>query len=80
MWPKHVAKASPKEMHLYSDQALQDLIEASLKLAKEKIEDWKLSHHPDLHRQVVEQCMEEHRERVEAIEYFFFQKRTGRPF
>jgi len=73
-------KARPEEMHLYSDEAEKDLIEASLKKALEKIEDRKQSHHPDLHEQLVADCMAEHRERVAGIELLFFQKRTGHPF
>ena len=80
MWPKHVGKASSGEMPLYSEEAEADLIEESLKLAREKIDELKLSHHPCLHRQVIEDCMEEHEKRVDSIKLLFHQKRTGLPF
>ena len=78
--PKRVEKATRDEMPLYSDEAEADLIEISLKLTKEKIEDYKQSQAKHLHRLLVEQCMEEHEKRVGGIKLLFKQKRTGLPF
>jgi hypothetical protein len=80
MLPPLPEQAPPEEMHLYSKEAEQDLIAISLKLAREKIENWKQSHHPDLHDHVVEHCMEEHERREGRIMLYFHQRRTGLPF
>jgi hypothetical protein len=79
-FPKIIEKASPEEMPLYSDEAMNDLIAVSLKQAEAKIEDYKLSHHEGLHRLLTEQIMEEHESRAGRIKLLFKQKRTGMPF
>jgi|GEM_PF-2983716 hypothetical protein len=62
------------------DETIEDLIATSLKMAEEKIEDWKQSQHESLHRLLIEQCMEEHEDRAAGIRLWAFQKRTGHPF
>lgn len=73
-------KASPEEMHLYSEEAEADLIAASLKLAEEDIAEEQAIMSPRHHEEIVETYMEQHRERVAKIELLFFQKRSGQPF
>jgi hypothetical protein len=79
-FPEWGESAAPDEMRLYNDEALADLVEISLDLAREKIAMLLPSHHPSIHRQVIDRCMEEHEKRVGRMNVFFNWKRTGYPF
>ncbi|MGZ0170299.1 MAG: hypothetical protein ACKVHE_12145 [Planctomycetales bacterium] len=62
------------------DETIEDLMATSLKMAEVRIEDLKQSHHESLHRQIIEECIEEHEERAAGIRLWAFQERTGHPF
>ena len=62
---------------IYSQEAERELVEASLRIALDDIEDQKLSYHPSLWPQVEESCMEKHEVRAFKIAAFFTRKRTG---
>ena len=62
------------------DPVVQDLIDVSLKVARDRIEDLKESHHPSMGEEIERVEMEKHEERVDAIKLHFFQKATGHPF
>lgn len=57
-----------------------DLIDTSLKVAKERAERAKVSHHESLWEWLLLTEMEKHRMRIEKIRAFITRKRTGEPF
>jgi hypothetical protein len=59
---------------------IDDLVEVSLKLALENIEDARFTYHPSIMWLVEEQEMEAHEDRVDRIKFYFFQRDTGEPF
>jgi hypothetical protein len=63
-----------------SDETIEEFIAISRKLALDKIEDYKQSQHRSLWKQLEEDCMEEHEDRVGQIKLWAHQKRTGLPF
>jgi hypothetical protein len=60
------------------DETIENLIVTSLKMTEVRIENLKQSHHESLHRQIIEECMEEHDDRAAGIRRWAFQKRTSR--
>lgn len=69
--------------HVFSPEnqaAIKDLVETSLKVATDGIEDEKRSHHKSHWPTIVERHMAAHKDRVIGIERYFFELETGDPF
>ena len=80
-WPPEIEKCSDEEARtIYSKAVERELIDISHRVAFDELEDQKFSHHESLWPHLEESRMDDHRERSEFISWYFFTKRTGRPF